>query len=135
MTGERYERAVLDIPEPWGPLPALSQVLEPGHRLRLLADDVQVQQFVLALPGNGFQHIETFETLKRGWHVTERSVRPDHRMVVTPASSPSHAARHDCIARHEPGHRRGARAPSSARRLDLGSELPWIGHYVRRELP
>jgi tRNA (adenine57-N1/adenine58-N1)-methyltransferase len=42
---------------------------------------VQVQQFVLGLPGNGFQHIETFETLRRGWHVTERSVRPDHRMV------------------------------------------------------
>ena len=32
-------------------------------------------------PAHGFLHIETFETLKRGWHVTERSVRPDHRMV------------------------------------------------------
>ena len=32
-------------------------------------------------PGDGFLHIETFEVLKRGWHVTERSVRPDHRMV------------------------------------------------------
>jgi tRNA (adenine57-N1/adenine58-N1)-methyltransferase len=42
---------------------------------------VQVQELVLALPGNGFQHIETFETLRRSWHVTERSVRPDHRMV------------------------------------------------------
>ena len=29
----------------------------------------------------GFQHVETFETLRRSWHVTERSVRPDHRMV------------------------------------------------------
>ena len=29
---------------------------------------------------NGFLHVETFETLRRGWHVTERSVRPDHRM-------------------------------------------------------
>ena len=26
-------------------------------------------------------HIETFEVLRRGWHVTDRSVRPDHRMV------------------------------------------------------
>ena len=32
-------------------------------------------------PRPGFLHIETFEVLKRGWHVTERSVRPDHRMV------------------------------------------------------
>ena len=81
-TGERYDRAVLDMPEPWGQLPALRQVLEPGGVVcTYLPTTVQVQQLVLALPGNGFQHIETFETLKRGWHVTERSVRPDHRMV------------------------------------------------------
>ena len=46
-----------------------------------LPTTIQVQQLVLALPGNGFHHTETFETLKRGWHVTSRSVRPDHRMV------------------------------------------------------
>ena len=31
---------------------------------------MQVQQLVLALPEHGFHHVETFETLKRGWHVT-----------------------------------------------------------------
>lgn len=81
-TGERYDRAVLDMPEPWAPLAALAKVLEPGGVVcAYLPTTVQVQQLVLALPGNGFHHIETFETLKRGWHVTERSVRPDHRMV------------------------------------------------------
>ncbi|MDQ3210593.1 MAG: tRNA (adenine-N1)-methyltransferase [Actinomycetota bacterium] len=81
-TAERFDRAVLDMPEPWGPLPALRQVLEPGGVVcAYLPTPGQVQQLVLALPRNGFQHIETFETLKRGWHVTERSVRPDHRMV------------------------------------------------------
>jgi tRNA (adenine57-N1/adenine58-N1)-methyltransferase len=81
-TGERYDRAVLDMPEPWGPLPVLREVMEPGGvACAYLPTTVQVQQFVLALPGEGFQHVETFETLKRGWHVTERSVRPDHRMV------------------------------------------------------
>ena len=81
-TGERYDRAVLDMPEPWGPLPALARVLEPGGVVcAYLPTTIQVQQLVLALPGTGFQHVETFETLKRGWHVTERSVRPDHRMV------------------------------------------------------
>ncbi|MDH4112246.1 MAG: tRNA (adenine-N1)-methyltransferase [Actinomycetota bacterium] len=81
-TGERYDRVVLDMPEPWVPLPALAQVLEPGGVVcAYLPTTVQVQQLVLALPDNGFQHIETFETLKRGWHVTERSMRPDHRMV------------------------------------------------------
>lgn len=82
MTGERFDRAVLDMPEPWAPLPALHGVLEPGGIVgAYLPTTGQVQQLVLALSREGFQHIETFETLRRGWHVTERSVRPDHRMV------------------------------------------------------
>jgi tRNA (adenine57-N1/adenine58-N1)-methyltransferase len=40
-----------------------------------------MQQLVLSFAPEGFLHIETFEVLRRGWHVTERSVRPDHRMV------------------------------------------------------
>lgn len=79
---ERYDRAVLDMPEPWGPLAALADVLEPGGVVcAYLPTTNQVQQLVLALPGRGFHHVETFEVLRRGWHVTERSVRPDHRMV------------------------------------------------------
>ena len=81
-TGERFDRAVLDLPEPWVPLPVLAEVLEPGGIVcAYLPTTMQVQELVLAFPGNGFQHVETFETLKRGWHVSERSVRPDHRMV------------------------------------------------------
>jgi tRNA (adenine57-N1/adenine58-N1)-methyltransferase catalytic subunit len=79
---ERFDRVVLDLPEPWGPLGALRTALEPGAVLcAYLPTTGQVQQLVLALPTAGFLHIETFEMLKRGWHVTERSVRPDHRMV------------------------------------------------------
>ena len=81
-TDERFDRCVLDLPEPWRPLGALDQVMEPGGVLcAYMPTTVQVQELVLALPGNGFQHVETFETLRRSWHVTERSVRPDHRMV------------------------------------------------------
>ena len=81
-SGERFDRAVLDMAEPWVPLEALAEVVEPGGVLcAYLPTTIQVQQLVLALPGNRFHHIETFETLKRGWHVAERSVRPDHRMV------------------------------------------------------
>ena len=79
---ERFDRAVLDLPEPWTPLEALARVLEPGGVLvAYLPTVMQVQQLVLALPEHSFHHVETFETLKRGWHVTSRSVRPDHRMV------------------------------------------------------
>lgn len=77
-----FDRCVLDVPEPWGPLPALHAVLEPGAVFcSYLPTTVQLQQLVLALPMHGFLHIESFETLRRTWHVGERSVRPDHRMV------------------------------------------------------
>jgi tRNA (adenine57-N1/adenine58-N1)-methyltransferase len=80
--GERFDRVVLDLPEPWAPLAPIRRVLEPGAILcAYLPTTIQVHQLVLALPRAGFLHIETFEVLKRGWHVTERSVRPDHRMI------------------------------------------------------
>jgi len=77
-----YDRCVLDVPEPWVPLPALRRALAPGAVLcSYLPTTVQLQQLVLALGEHGFLHIESFETLRRTWHVGERSVRPDHRMV------------------------------------------------------
>jgi tRNA (adenine57-N1/adenine58-N1)-methyltransferase len=81
-TEDRFDRAVLDLPNPWDALSALATALDPGAILcAYLPTTGQVQQLVLALPGAGFRHVETFETLRRGWHVTSRSVRPDHRMV------------------------------------------------------
>ncbi len=82
LTGERYDRAVLDLPEPFGVLEALRQVLEPGGIVcAYLPTTIQVQQLVLALEQQGYHHEETFETMHRSWHVTHRSVRPDHRMI------------------------------------------------------
>ena len=67
---------------PGSPSRRIATVLEPGGVLcAYLPTTVQIQQLVLALPAQGFLHIETFEVLRRGWHVTDRSVRPDHRMV------------------------------------------------------
>jgi len=81
-SSDRFDRVVLDLPEPWAPLPALRDALEPGAVLcAYLPTTIQVQQLVLALPGQGFLHLETFEVMRRGWHVAERSVRPDHRMI------------------------------------------------------
>lgn len=83
VAGESFDRAVLDLPEPWGVLPTLQHVLDPGGIVcAYLPTIVQVQQFVLALHPGEFEHLETFEVLHRSWHITERSVRPDHRMVA-----------------------------------------------------
>lgn len=77
-----FDRCVLDLPEPWSPLEALHRALEPGAVLcSYLPTTGQVQQLVLALPDHGFLPLETFEVLRRSWHVTARSVRPDHRMI------------------------------------------------------
>jgi tRNA (adenine57-N1/adenine58-N1)-methyltransferase len=79
---DRFDRCVLDLAEPWVPLVALREVLEPGGVVcAYLPTTIQVQQLVLALEPGGFHHVETFEVLRRSWHVAERSVRPDHRMV------------------------------------------------------
>ena len=53
-TNERFDRAVLDLPDPWTVLPALASALEPGGVLgAYLPTTVQVQELVLALPRGG----------------------------------------------------------------------------------
>ena len=81
--GETYDRAILDLPEPWSALEALAAVLPAGGIVcGYLPTTIQVQQLVLSMPDHGYEHLETFEVLHRSWHVTARSVRPDHRMVA-----------------------------------------------------
>ncbi|GIU96658.1 MAG: SAM-dependent methyltransferase [Actinomycetota bacterium] len=81
-TGERFDRCLLDVPEPWTVLDAVAAALEPGGVLgSYLPTAGQVQHLVGALPEAGFWHLETSETLRRSWHVGARSVRPEHRMV------------------------------------------------------
>jgi tRNA (adenine57-N1/adenine58-N1)-methyltransferase len=80
--GEVFDRAVLDLPEPWAVLSEVGGALHPGGILcTYLPTTNQVQQAVLSLEHAGFSEIATFEVLVRSWHVTPRSVRPDHRMI------------------------------------------------------
>ena len=82
-TGEMFDRAVLDLPEPWAVLPEVSTALRTGGILcTYLPTTNQIQQCVLTLESSGFTEVATFEVLIRSWHVTARSVRPDHRMVA-----------------------------------------------------
>jgi tRNA (adenine57-N1/adenine58-N1)-methyltransferase len=81
-TGERFDRVILDVPEPWGVLEALAPVLPSGGIVcGYLPTTGQVQQLVMALDERGYEHLETFEVLHRSWHVTDRSVRPEQRMI------------------------------------------------------
>ena len=78
------DRVVLDVPEPWQAVPGIGDSLVMGGILLSFVPTIlQVQSLVLALEDDGrFQMIESLETMLRTWHVTERSVRPDHRMIA-----------------------------------------------------
>ena len=78
------DRVVLDVPEPWQAVPGIGDSLVMGGILLSFVPTIlQVQRLVLTLEDDGrFQMIESLETMLRTWHVTERSVRPDHRMIA-----------------------------------------------------
>jgi len=78
------DRVLLDMPEPHRVVGAAAQALRPGGIL--LAYLPTINQTALlrqALDDAGapFGLAETQEIMRRTWHVEERSVRPDHRMV------------------------------------------------------
>jgi tRNA (adenine57-N1/adenine58-N1)-methyltransferase len=80
---ESFDRVVLDLPEPWEVLEPVADALRTGGILcSYLPTTNQVQTTVLAMREMRFSQVETFEVLMRTWHVAERSVRPDHRMVA-----------------------------------------------------
>jgi tRNA (adenine57-N1/adenine58-N1)-methyltransferase len=82
VVGEEFDRAVLDLPDPGAVLHEVASVLHRGAMLcAFLPTTNQVQECVMALRAAGFGEVETFELLRRVWHVEARSVRPDHRMV------------------------------------------------------
>ena len=77
------DRVVLDLPEPWRALGPASVAMRPGGiLLSYLPSITQVAKLHAAMASRAFGMAETFEVLRRTWHVEERSVRPDHRMVA-----------------------------------------------------
>lgn len=79
----RYDRAVLDIPEPWRVAVHLPERLRRGGILVAYSPSVtQVQQLRRTLDDGPWALIETIEVMHRSWHVKGASVRPDHRMVA-----------------------------------------------------
>ena len=80
---EPVDRIVLDLPEPWRALGPAARALRPGGILLSYVPSItQVSALRAALAESPFGMEETFEVLRRTWHVEARSVRPDHRMVA-----------------------------------------------------
>ena len=77
------DAVIADLPEPWRMVEAASRALRPGGIfLGYLPTILQVHQFVMALTKDArWRLVETVELLERPWHVTDQSVRPEHRMV------------------------------------------------------
>jgi tRNA (adenine57-N1/adenine58-N1)-methyltransferase len=79
----RYDRVVLDLPEPWRVVAHAEQCLEPGGILVAYTPSItQASQLRAALDQSAFELADTVEVLQRGWHIEGQAVRPDHRMVA-----------------------------------------------------
>lgn len=81
-----FDRAVLDLPEPWRVIPHLEASLRPGGLLLAYTPSItQATEARAALRGRWID-ARTIEVLHRGWHIDgsgeHPSVRPDHRMVA-----------------------------------------------------
>jgi tRNA (adenine57-N1/adenine58-N1)-methyltransferase len=78
------DRIVVDLAEPWRLLDRIAEALRPGGVVTgFVPTALQVKQLVDGLRDHGaFAAVETLETLTRFWHVRERSLRPEHRMVA-----------------------------------------------------
>src|SRR5438132_603973 len=80
----QVDRLVVDLAEPWRLLDAAAVALRPGAVVTAFVPTaLQVKQAVDGFRQHGaFGAVESLETLVRFWHVRERSVRPEHRMVA-----------------------------------------------------
>jgi tRNA (adenine57-N1/adenine58-N1)-methyltransferase len=78
------DRILLDMPEPHEVIPGATAALRPGGILLAYLPTINqtaLLRRVLDDPSVPFGMSETQEIIRRTWHVEERSVRPDHRMV------------------------------------------------------
>ncbi len=77
-----FDRAVLDLPEPWQVIPHLESVLVSGGVCLAYTPSItQAMQVSEQFKGRWID-ARTVEVLHRGWKVDGQAVRPDHRMVA-----------------------------------------------------
>lgn len=81
---EEIDRIILDVPEPWHVVPhAAKSLVDGGIFVAYLPTIIQVHELVKALRDHPEMYTTwTLEMLERPWHVTEDSVRPEHKMTA-----------------------------------------------------
>lgn len=77
-----FDRAVLDLPEPWRVIPLLQEKLVNGAIVVAYTPSITQAVQVREVFGKGWVDERTLEVLHRTWHIEGMSVRPDHRMVA-----------------------------------------------------
>jgi tRNA (adenine57-N1/adenine58-N1)-methyltransferase len=79
----QVDSVILDVPEPWQAVEQAAAAMRPGGVIVAYVPTIrQAESFTAALrSSNLFELVETVEILVRGWHIRNRSVRPNHRMV------------------------------------------------------
>ena len=83
IEADDLDRVVLDLPEPWQVVPHAARALRRGGIFVAYTPSImQVSQLHKSLEDEHFGVAQTIEVLNRGWHVVDRAVRPDHRMVA-----------------------------------------------------
>lgn len=83
ISEREMDRIVLDVPEPWQVVPHAAEALvDGGLFIAYIPTVMQVHELVIALRAHPSMYTTwTLEILERPWHVTEESIRPDHRMT------------------------------------------------------
>jgi tRNA (adenine57-N1/adenine58-N1)-methyltransferase len=78
-----FDRAILDVPEPWRVLAHIPGSLRPGGIVVAYTPSItQVQRVRAVFDAGPYDEVHTQEVLHRGWYVEGQAVRPDHRMVA-----------------------------------------------------
>lgn len=79
----KFDRLVLDLPEPWNVIPHFKSGLINGAVVTSYVPTVlQAHKFCDALDDAGYTIRQTREIIERGWYFSKTSARPDHRMVA-----------------------------------------------------
>ena len=79
---DNFDRAILDLPEPFRVVKHLNKSLKLGSILLAYTPSIiQASQFRESLHAANFFGTETIEVLYRSWHIVDKSIRPDHKMI------------------------------------------------------